>query len=121
MKKFTTIFMVLAILLSIAGTLPAAAATDNSLLCSGYYGINRADGVIGQIAPGTEEELLFSRVLADGDLALSDGVKTGSQLTLSREGAVIDTLSLVVQADCSGDGQFSVTDYLRIDLECAAK
>ena len=107
MKKITTIFMALAIILTLAGTLPAAAATDNSLLCSGYYGINRIDGVIGQVAPDTAEDLLFSRVLADGDLALTDGVKTGSQLTLSREGAVIDSLSLVVQADCSGDGQFS--------------
>ena len=72
MKKFTTIFVALAIILSLAGTLPAAAATDNSLLCSGYYGINRADGVIGQIAPGTKDAQLFSRVLADGELALSD-------------------------------------------------
>lgn len=114
MKKITTIFMVFAILFSLAGALPAIAATDSSLLCSGYYGINRTDGVIGQITPNTDEALLFSRILADGELALSNGVKTGSHLTLSKDGTVIDTLSLVVQADCSGDGQFSITDALMV-------
>lgn len=114
MKKFTAFFMAMAILLSIVSALPATAATDSSLLCSGYYGINRTDGVIGQVVPGTEEALLFSRVLADGALALTNGVKTGSELTLSREGVVVDKLSLVVQADCSGDGQFSITDMLMV-------
>ena len=114
MKKFTSFFMAVAILLSLAGSLPAAAATDNSPLCSGYYGINRTDGVIGQIAPGTEEAAFLSGILASGDLALSGGVVTGSELTLSRDGLMIDKLSLVVQADCSGDGQFSVTDMLMV-------
>ena len=57
MKKFTAFFMAIAILLSLAGSLPAAAATDSSPLCSGYYGVNRTDCVIGQIAPGTEESV----------------------------------------------------------------
>ena len=114
MKKFTAFFVATVLLLALVGSLPAAATTDNGLLCSGYYGINRVDGTIGQIVPGTEEAALLSKVLAGGEITLSDGVKTGSVLTLSREGAAIDQLSLVVQADCSGDGNFSITDMLMV-------
>ena len=114
MKKFTSFFMAVAILFSLTGSLPAAASTDNSPICSGYYGINRTDGVIGQVTPGTEESTFLSRVLPSGEVALSGGVATGSELTLSRDNMVIDRLSLVVQADCSGDGQFSVTDMLMV-------
>ena len=114
MKKFTSIFMAVAILFSLTGSLPAAASTDSSPICSGYYGINRSDGVIGPVTPSTEESTFLSRILISGQLALSGGVATGSELTLSRDDMVIDKLSLVVQADCSGDGQFSVTDMLMV-------
>ena len=114
MKKFTSFFVAAAMLLTMAGSLPAAAATDDSPLCSGYYGINRIDSVIGQITPGTDDATFLSRILTSGELALSGGVATGSELTLTRDGIVMDKLSLVVQADCSSDGQFSVTDMLMV-------
>ena len=114
MKKFTAFLLAAVTMLALVGSLPAAATTDNGLLCSGYYGINRAESTIGQIVPGTDEATFLSKVLAGGEIALSNGVKTGSELTLSREGAVIDQLSLVVQADCSGDGNFSITDMLMV-------
>ena len=113
MKKFTAFFVALAILLSLAGVLPAAAAT-NSLILSGYYGIDREKGLIGQVVPGTSEEDFLSKVLAVGNVSLSNGIRTGSVLTLSNGDAVSDSLSLVVQADCSGDGNFSVTDALMV-------
>jgi hypothetical protein len=49
-----------------------------------------------------------------GNVTLSDGIRTGSVLTLSQGETVSDSLSLVVQADCSGDGQFSITDMLMV-------
>ena len=83
MKKFTAIFIALTIVLSLAGALPAAATADNTIL-SGYYGIDRENNLIGQIAPDTSEEDFLSRVLAVGNVTLSDGIRTGSVLTLSQ-------------------------------------
>ena len=113
MKKFIAIFIALTIVLSLAGALPAAATADNTIL-SGYYGIDRENALIGQIAPGTEEQDFLTKVLGSGTVELSEGIRTGSLLTLESNGTVTDTLMLVVQGDCSCDGGFSVTDMLMV-------
>lgn len=113
MKKFTAFFITLAIVLSLAGALPAAAASDSAIL-SGYYGIDRSNGLIGQVVPGTSEEAFLSTILAVGNVSLSNGISTGSVLTLAQGETVSDSLALVVQADCNGDGQFSITDMLMV-------
>lgn len=92
----------------------AANAAGGSQLISAYYGIDRETGLIGQVAPGTDSALLLSRMVHNGDLTLTDGVRTGSELVLSIDGASKDKLTLVVQADCNGDGGFSVTDMLMV-------
>ncbi len=114
MKKFTVIFLTLAIILSLLLGLTAYAAEDTPGILSGYYGIDRNNGLIGQISPGTEEAALFSRILPLGDLQLSSGVSTGSVLSLSQSGTVLDTLTLVVLSDCNGDGGFSISDMLTV-------
>ncbi len=112
MKKFTGIFLIFALVLCLS--LTALAADNEPQLCSGYYGIDRQNGLIGQIAPGTDRETLLSRILPIGDLQLDRKVATGSQVTLSQGGTVVDQLSLVVLSDCSGDGVFSVSDMLMV-------
>ena len=112
MKKFTAIFTAIAILISMTGILPAATAADNDAIISGYYGIDRKAGLIGQITPGTTADTFLSRILYGSALTLSNGVKTGS--VLSGTGAAAGKLTLVVQSDCNGDGQFSITDMLMV-------
>ncbi len=114
MKKFVVIFISLVLLFSIVLCLPGKAEAEPAQLCSGYYGINRQTGLMGLILPGTDQEALFSRILPSGQLGLSSGVATGSVLTLSRDGTVVDELSLAVLSDCSGDGAFSVSDMLMV-------
>ncbi len=113
MKKLTVIFLAVAILLSAAAHVPVRAA-DPPQLRSGYYGIDRNSGLLGQIVPGTDQATLISRILPTGQLQLDGGVSTGSVLTLSQDNAVTDQLSLVVFSDCSGDGVFSVSDMLMV-------
>lgn len=114
MKRISIIFLLAALLLTLVCVSPAVFAASGGQIVSAYYGINTADGLIGQIAPGTSAETVYSRVIGDGTLALSKGVATGSNLTLTADGKQVDSLTLVVQADCSGDGAFSITDALQI-------
>lgn len=109
MKRFA---LILAVLLCVTLLLPAAAlgAAENLQLLSSYYGIDYDGGILGQVAPGTSEATLFSRLFASDKLALSDGVKTGSVLSVGGT----PSMTLAVQADCNGDGAFSVTDMLMV-------
>ncbi len=114
MKRLSIIFLLVALLVASACLAPMAFAASSGEIVSGYYGVNASDALIGQIAPGTSVETLYSRVLVNGSLSVTKGVVTGSNLVLTRDGKTVDTLTLVVQADCSGDGAFSVTDMLMI-------
>ena len=112
MKRIRIIFcavMVFLILLSMSRVTLA-----QPQLISGYYGIDREAGLIGRIPAGTSEAVFLSRVLENGERSLSAGVTTGSVLSLNVNGAKADSLTLVVQADCSCDGKFSVTDMLMV-------
>lgn len=114
MKRISIIFLLAALLLTLACVSPAVLAASGGQIVSAYYGINNTDGLIGQIAPGTSAETVYSRVIGDGTLSLSKGVVTGSTLTLTADGRQVDCLTLVVQADCSGDGYFDVTDMMQV-------
>jgi len=109
--KILAVFLVFGILLSMP---LSASAAENTQAVSAYYGIDRDNGLIGQIAPGTDESMLLSRVLLPGEASISGGVKTGATLSVSTNGTQTDSLTLVVQADCNGDGDFSVTDMLMV-------
>lgn len=114
MKRARKIFLIaLAVLLPLLACLAVGALTQGSI-ASGYYGIDRQNSLIGQISPDTDEITLLERVVAQGDISLSDGIKTGSVLTATEDGRVTDSLTLVVQADCNGDGSFSITDMLLV-------
>lgn len=88
--------------------LPVFAAQEP--VVSAYYGIDSASGLLGQIAPGTDEATLLSRLLIRGNAAIEGGVKTGSLLALS-DGT---QLSLVVQGDVNKDGKFTLSDFLKV-------
>lgn len=114
MKTGRKIFLIaLAAVLVLMGAAAASALSGDTIL-SGYYGIDRENALIGQIAPGTAESALLEKVVAQGELSLSDGIKTGSVLTAAADGTVTDSLTLVVQADINGDGGFSITDMLLV-------
>ncbi len=109
MKKIMRFFgfgLVLSLLLTLC--MPVFASQEP--VVSAYYGIDPEAGLLGQIAPGTDEATLLSRLLIQGSAAIEGGVKTGSTLTLSDS----DALTLVVQGDCNGDGNYSVTDMLMV-------
>lgn len=114
MKKLSVFFAAVLALTLLLGGIPQAAAAEEGKILSSYYGINRQAGLLGQIAPGTDTETLFSRILTADAPSLPDGIKTGASLITSADGIQTDALTLVVLSDCSGDGQFSVTDMLMV-------
>lgn len=107
MKKMSKILSWLLALSLLAAMCPTVLAEGSGVI-SPYYGI--ADGMIGQIQPGTEEGTLLSRLLYQGEATVDGGIKTGSTLNLA-DGT---SLTLVVQGDCNGDGNFSITDMLLV-------
>ena len=109
MKKLSKILSwVLAVCLLVTMCPPVFAAEEP--IVSAYYGIDTETGMIGQIQPGTDEATFLSRLLCPGEATLDGGVKTGSTLNLGDSAA----LTLVVQGDCNGDGEFSITDMLLV-------
>jgi hypothetical protein len=91
----------------LAAMFPTVFAAEETV-DSAYYGI--ADGMIGQIQPGTDEGTLLSRLLYRGQATVDGGVKTGSALNLENG----DSLTLVVQGDCNEDGNFTLSDFLKV-------
>ena len=112
MKKFSVFFAVLLLAVLLAGSIVAVASETDAQMLSGYYGINQAAGLIGQIPAGTDADTLLSRVLGKGEFSLTDGVKTGSALTMTVDGQEVDRLTLVIHGDCNTDGSFDVADAL---------
>ena len=107
MKKMSKFFCWLLAICLLVGMCPTVFAAEDGVV-SPYYGI--AEGMICQIQPGTEEVTLLSRLLYTGEATIDSGVKTGSTLNLE-DGT---SLTLVVQGDCNGDGEFSMTDMLLV-------
>lgn len=93
---------------------PTAEAASEIQLHTAYYGVNRKDALVGKVMPQTRPEELLRQFVANGQLHLTNGVKTGSRVELLRGDQVLDSLTLVVQGDCNGDGGFSVTDMLTV-------
>ena len=108
MKRISVILVLLVCLLLTALPYVSAQEADDLQLRSFYYGIDFEAGFLGHIAPGTSQDDLFSRLLASDTLSLSDGVKTGSSLSIGNT----PCMKLVVQGDCNTDGSFDVADAL---------
>lgn len=109
MKKMSKIFAWLSVLCLLVAMCPGVLAAGEPVV-SAYYGVDLGSGLVGQIVPGTDEGTVLSRLLYPGEASITGGVKTGSTLNLS-DGT---SLTLVVQGDCNGDGNFSVTDMLMV-------
>ena len=107
MKNLSKILSWLLVVAMLAAMFPTVFAAEETV-DSAYYGI--ADGMIGQIQPGTDEGTLLSRLLYRGQATVDGGVKTGSALNLE-DGA---SLTLVVQGDCNEDGNFTLSDFLKV-------
>lgn len=109
MKKISKFFAWLLLLCLLVAMCPPVFAAGGSVV-SAYYGVDLESGLLGQIAVGTDETTLLSRLLYQGEATIDGGVKTGSILTLS-DGTV---LTLVIQGDVNGDGNFSITDMVQV-------
>ena len=109
MKKMSKIFSWLLVLCLLVAMCPGVLAAGEPV-ASAYYGVDLTNGLVGQIVPGTDESTVLSRLLMPEGAVITDGVKTGSALTLADGSA----LTLAVLADCNGDGNFSVTDMLMV-------
>lgn len=107
MKILSKILCWLLALTMLAAMCPTVFAAEDGIV-SPYYGIS--EGMIGQIQPGTEESTLLSRLLYTGEATIDGGVKTGSTLSLE-DGS---SFTLVVQGDCNGDGNFTLSDFLKV-------
>ena len=107
MKKLSKILSCLLVICMLAAMCPPVFA-ESSAVDSAYYGIG--EGMIGQILPGTDESTLLSRLLYRGEATIEGGVKTGSTLHLEDGTA----LTLIVQGDCNGDGNFTLSDFLKV-------
>ena len=107
MKKMSKILSWLLALCLLATMCPPVFAEGEAVV-SAYYGVG--GGLIGHIQPGTDEATLLSRLLYPGEASITGGVKTGSTLNLS-DGT---SLTLVVQGDCNGDGNFTLSDFLKV-------
>lgn len=108
MKKFLS-FLSLATALGLLLALCAPVLAVEAPVISAYYGVDAASGLLGQIASGTDEATFLSRLLLGSDAQLQGGVKTGSTLTASGT-----ELTLVVQGDVNGDGNFTLSDFLMV-------
>ena len=109
MKKMSKILSWLLVLCLLVAMCPGVLAAGEPV-ASAYYGVDLTNGLVGQIVPGTDESTVLSRLLMPEGAVITDGVKTGSTLTLADGTA----LTLVVLADCNSDGNFSVTDMLMV-------
>ncbi len=109
MKKLSKILSWLLVVSLLAAMCPTVFASDMPVV-SAYYGIDAESGMLGQIQPGTDESTLISRLLYQGEATIDGGVKTGSTLNLEDGTA----LTLVVQGDVNGDGNFTLSDFLKV-------
>ena len=107
MKKLSKILSWLLVVSLLAAMCPTVFAAEEPIV-SAYYGIG--EGMIGQIQPGTDEDTFLSRLLCAGEVTVDGGVKTGSTLQLEDGTA----LTLIVQGDCNGDGNFTLSDFLKV-------
>ncbi len=114
MKKFKIWIAVCLSLLLFVKTAPEANAAPGIQLHTAHYGVNREAGLVGKMLPQTKPEEFLRQFVANGQLHLTNGVKTGSRVELLQGEKVLDSLTLVVQGDCNGDGGFSVTDMLMV-------
>ncbi len=113
MKRFLAFFVTISLLLGFFAKFPVKAEQPHRILSS-FYGIDWEKGVLGVIPQQTDEAELLSRIYGDGEVSLSDGVKTGSRLNLRVNGETVASLAVAVQADCNADGSFSVSDLLLV-------
>ena len=93
------------------GTVCAFAQTENeTLIDSSYYQIDRQNGFLRGIAPGTEPAMVEKVCLPAGVSLTGQKVATGAVVELAGS----RSLQLVVTGDLNGDGNVTITDLLML-------
>ena len=83
-------------------------------ILSSYYPIDRENGYLLGVAPGTAAQKLCSVCVPFGVALSTENVGTGALLTYSVNEAPAASLTVVVTGDLNGDAAVSITDMLMI-------
>ena len=82
-------------------------------IVSEYYSIDKEQGYITGIAPGTPVEKLLSTCAPYGLTVSADKVATGTKLTYTQDDQEI-SLTAIITGDLNGDGGISISDMLML-------
>jgi len=118
-SRFSLLPLLLAVLLTMSLFPVRAVDGAGETLVSAYYGVDPAEHIVSRILPDTTAEALSERVLVSGDLSFSDGVKTGSVLSVRADNRVRERWTLAVLSDVNGDGTLTVSDLLLLKAALA--
>ena len=75
---------------------------------------------VGELKASYGEQTVYV-LSSDGKTVLSDSdvVKTGSVVQVVQDGAVVDSVALVVESDVDGDGRLTAKDFIRLKKQIA--
>jgi hypothetical protein len=95
-------------------------------IASGVYTISQTANTLCGVAKNTSVSQLKSNLSndsdkvsvykSDGTLYTGSAVATGMSVKLKNGGATVDELTIIVEGDCNGDGNISITDYTLVRL-----
>ena len=75
---------------------------------------------VGELKASYGEQTVYV-LSSDGKTVLldNDTVKTGSVVQIVQDGAVVDSVALVVESDVNGDGRLTAKDFIRLKKQIA--
>ena len=114
MKKYCKALLALVLIIATLsqGTVCAFAQNEGqTLIDSSYYQVDRQNGFLRGVAPGTDAAMVEKVCLPAGVSLPGKSVATGA--TVALEGSQ-QNLRLVVTADLNGDGKVTITDLLQL-------
>lgn len=83
--------------------------------------VQREDGILLGVPSGTHRNDVLEQIISSGNSSASTRILgTGTVITLSLEGTVLDTLTVAVEGDLDGDGYVTLQDLLVLE-QCLEK
>ena len=78
--------------------------------------VQREEGILLGVPSGTHRDDVLEQVVSEGEASASTRILgTGTEITLSVEGQVLDTLIVAVEGDLDGDGYVTLQDLLLLE------
>lgn len=120
MKIFSRVFALFLLCVLMAAMLAPVSAQSTGQydaavdgIVSNYYPVDRENGFITGITPGTSAQKVLNTCAPAGLTASGEMAATGMTITCGQEDAAM-TLTAVVTGDVSGDGAVTITDMLMV-------